>query len=161
VPSLYPAPSEHDIESFLGGLAPVPTHVTRLASAEPEREPTGVMIEFVTGDDSLAAILFADHDAVNFLGGAIAAVEAETIQETNGRSTLHDAAVDNFRAVADGIATTLNGNYTPAVRLADVHRLPGDLSDQIKQLWRKPQGKRAYRLSVDNYGAGTFILYLG
>ena len=50
---------------------------------------------------------------------------------------------------------------TPVVRMANVHRLPGDLSEEIKQLWRKPRGKRAYRITVDEYGAGNVILYLG
>ena len=119
------------------------------------------MLEYVTGDDSLAAIVFADHDAVNFLGGAIAAVEAETIQEMNNGSTLNDAAVDSFRAVADGIGTTLNGRVHARGPARRGPSAAGDLSDEIKQLWRKPQGKRAYRLSVDDYGAGTVILYLG
>ena len=161
MPSQYPAPSEQDLQSSVGALAPKPTHVARLASADPEREPTGVIIEYVTDGDALAAIAFCDHDVVNFLGGAIASVAAETVQEMNDKPALDDAAVDGFREVANGLGAALNGEYTPAVRLADVHRLPGDLSEGIKQLWRKPAAKRAYRLTVDDYGAGTVILYLG
>jgi hypothetical protein len=160
MPSLYPAPTEQTVEAFLGALAPVPTHVTRLASAEPEREPTGVMVEYVNADDTLAAIAFADHDAVNFVGGAIAAVEATSVQETNKKPALDDAAVASFRDVADGLGTALNSEYTPAVQLGELHRLPGELSEEIKQLWRKPRGKRAFRLAVDDYGTGTVIVYL-
>lgn len=160
MPSLYPAPTEQDVEAFLGGLSSSPTHVTRQQSAEPEREPTGVMVEYVAEDDSLAAIAFADHDAVNFVGGAIAAVEAATVQEVNSGSKLHDAAVESFREVANSLGVSLNGEYTPALRLANVHQLPGELSEEIKQLWRKPRGKRGYRVTVDEYGAGTVILYL-
>lgn len=161
MPSRYPAPSDHDLQLSLGPLAPKPTQVALLASADPEREPTGVMIEYVTDDDGLAAIAFCDHDVVNFVGGAIASVDVETVQEMNAKPTLNDAAVDGFREVANGLGTVLNGEYTPVVRLADVHRLPGELSDEIKQLWRKPAAKRAYRLTVADYGAGTVILYLG
>jgi hypothetical protein len=161
MPSLYPAPTEQTIEPLLGALAPTPTHVARLPSAEPEREPTGVMVEYVNEDDSLAAIAFADRDAVNFVGGAIAAVEAATIQEMNSSSTLNDAAVESFREVANDLVSSLNSAYTPTLGLADVHRLPGELSEEIKQLWRKPRGKRGYRVTVDDYGAGTLILYLG
>ena len=160
MPSLYPAPNEHDVEAILGGLATAATHVARAQSAEPDREPTGVILEYVTEDDSLAAIAFADHDVVNFMGGAIAAVEAATIQETNSGSKLHDAAVESFREVASGLGSGLNGDYTPALHLANVHQLPGELSEEIKQLWRKPRGKRAYRVTVDDYGSGTLILYL-
>ncbi|HUI49027.1 MAG TPA: hypothetical protein VL119_10045 [Acidimicrobiia bacterium] len=160
MPSLYPAPSEGDVEACLMGVASAPARVTRLQSAEPEREPVGVMVEYVTEGNTLAAIAFADHDAVNFVGGAVAAVEATTIQETNSASTLHDAAVDAFRRVADALGTGLNGDYTPAVHVAQVHQLPGELSEEIKQLWRAPRGRRAYRVTVDEYGAGTVILYL-
>jgi hypothetical protein len=160
MPSLYPAPTEQNVEAFLGALVSTAAHVTRLQSADPDREPTGAMIEYLAEDQTLAAIAFADHDAVNFVGGAIAAVEAATIQEANSASKLHDAAVEQFRQLALGLEGTLNGDYTPAVKLASVHQLPGELSEEIKQLWRKPRGKRAYRLTVDEYGAGTVILYL-
>jgi len=160
MPSLYPAPTEQNIEAFLGGLVSVPAHVVRLPSADPEREPTGVMVEFVTDDQSLAAIAFADRDAVNFVGGAIGTVEIASLQEKNTLQVLHDGAVEGFREVAVGLESTLNGEYTPAVKLATVHQLPGELSEEIKQLWRKPRGKRAYRLTVDDFGAGIVILYL-
>jgi hypothetical protein len=160
MPTHYPAPTEQEVETLLGGLSTSPTHVTRQPSAEPDREPTGVMVEYVGDGDALAAIAFCDHDAVNFVGGAIAAVESATIQEVNSGSTLHDAAVASFREAADRLVTGLNGEYTPVIRLAQVHQLPGELSEEIKQLWRKPGGKRAYRVTVDDYGAGTVILYL-
>ncbi len=83
MPSLYPAPTEQDVEAFLAALLSGAAHVARAQSAEPDREPTGVMIEYVTDDDAIAAIAFADHGAVNFLGGAIGAIEAATVQETD------------------------------------------------------------------------------
>jgi hypothetical protein len=161
MPSLYPAPSEQNVEAFLCGLVSAPTHVARVQSPQPEREPTGVIVEYVTESDTLAAIAFADHDAVNFLGGALASVEAASIQEVNGTAKLHDAALESFRGVADGLSANLNSAYTPSLRLAHVHQLPGELSDEIKQLWRAPRAKRGYRVTVDDYGSGTVILYLG
>ena len=160
MPSRYPAPSEQHVETFLSGLVPAPTHVARVPSPQPEREPTGIIAEYVNESDELAAIAFADHDAVNFVGGALAAVDAAAVQEVNGSAQLHDTAVERFRDVADGLAANLNSAYTPALRLAHVHRLPGELSDEIKQLWRDPRGKRGYRVTVDDYGSGTVILYL-
>jgi hypothetical protein len=159
MPSLYPAPSEQNIEAFLGGLVSNGTHVVRVPSPEPVREPTGLIAEYAT-DAALAVVAFADHDVVNFVGGAIAAVEAGTIQEISKRTTLDDTALESFRGVVDGLASSLNGEYTPAVRLADVHQLPGELSEDIKQLWRRPRGKRAYRVTVDDYGSGMVVLYL-
>ncbi len=160
MPSLYPAPSEQTIEAFLGGLVSNPTHVVRVPSPEPVREPTGVIAEYVNDVDSLALVAFADHDVVNFVGGAIAAVEAGAIQEISQRTTLDEAALESFRGVVDGLGSSFNGEYTPALRLSEVHQLPGELSEDIKQLWRRPRAKRAYRVTVDDYGSGMVILYL-
>jgi hypothetical protein len=159
MPSLYPAPSEQNIEAFLGGLVSNATHVVRVPSPEPVRELTGLIAAYVTDADSLA-VVFADHDVVNFVGGAIAAVEAGTIQEISKRTTRDDSAMQSFRAVVDGLGSSFNGEYTPPVRLSDVHQLPGELSEDIKHLWRRPRGKRAYRVTVDDYGSGMVILYL-
>src|SRR3954447_7703103 len=160
MPSFYPAPTERDIERMLATIARVPTPVTRQHPIEPQRQPTGVIVEYVTEDDSLGAIAFADHEAVNFLGGSIAAIESATMRETSRGSRLHSAAVDTFHEVAAGLSGCLNGDYTPALRVGNTHPLPGPLSDEIKQLWRTPGGKRAYRVAVDQYGSGTVILHL-
>jgi hypothetical protein len=160
MPSRYPAPSEHMLQSLLHELAATPMQVALLPTVGPQRSPTGIIVEYVSDGDTPAAIAFCDHDAVNFVGGAIASVDANTVRDMNHKPALNDAAVDGFREVADGLGAALNGEYTPAVRLADVHRLPGALSDGIKELWRNPAAKRAYRLTVDDYGAGTVILCL-
>ena len=160
MPSRYPAPGEHVLQSLVDRLAGTPVHVAVLPSVGPQREPTGIIVEYVSDGDTPAAIAFCDHDVVNFVGGAIASIDADTVRGTNHKPALNDAAVDAFREVADGLGAALNGEYTPAVRLADVHRLPGALSDGIKQLWRSPAAKRAYRITVDDYGAGTVILCL-
>jgi hypothetical protein len=159
--SRYPAPNEESVDAALGALVSAPHQVARVPSAEPEREPTGAVAEYVTTDgNTLAAIAFADRDAVNFVGGAVAAVEVETIQKVNGGGTLHDGALESFREIANSLGTCLNGDFTPPLQLSAVHRLPGELTEEIKQLWRKPGGKRGFRLTVNQYGSGTIILYL-
>jgi hypothetical protein len=158
--SRYPVPHEQKIEAALAVLAPTAGHVTRVQSAAPEREPTGVIAEYATPDHELGVLAFADRDAVNFIGGSIAAVEVETIRQVNGGGTLHDAAMEGFHEIANALGTCLNGDFTPPLELTAVHRLPGGLSEHIKDLWRKPAGKRGYRLTVNDYGSGTLILYL-
>jgi hypothetical protein len=41
-----------------------------------------------------------------------------------------------------------------------VHRLPGQIGDDVKELRRQPNGRRAYRVTVDDYGAGNMIVFL-
>ncbi len=157
----YPAPKDTTVEALLGGLVSVPTHVSRAPSADPERDAHGLFAEFVNDDDQVAALAFIDHDVVNYVGGVMAAVEVETLQEASAKSAMHEASVESFREVVNVFASCLNSDYTPNVRLANIHPMPNHaLTDEVKQLWRAPRGRRVYRVSVEDFGSGQIILYL-
>jgi len=155
----YPVPKEHVIESLLGGLASVPSHVTKAQAPDPERDARGVFAEFVTDEDELAVLAYADHDVVNYVGGAMVGLEVEGLQEAGEKAMLVDEGLEGFREVVNIFASCLNTDFTKHLRLADIHQLPGQLTDEVKQLWRQPHGRRAYRVTVDDYGAGVIILY--
>ena len=161
MPTTYPAPKDHAIEALLGGLVSVPSHVTRAQVADPERDARGLFAEFVTDNDELAVLAFADHDVVNFVGGAMVGHDVEALQEAGSKATLVDEGVEGFREVVNVFPSCLNCDFTPHLRLANVHLLPAQLQDEVKQLWRQPRGRRAYRVAVDDYGAGMMILYFG
>ena len=67
---------------------------------------------------------------------------------------------DGFREVVNVFSSCLNSKYTPHLRLSQVTALPGRLTDDVKQLWRKPRGRRAFAIDLDEYGPGTAILYM-
>jgi hypothetical protein len=161
MPSSFPAPAEHVIESLLAGLMTVPAQVTRAPATDPETDTTGVFAEFATDDDTLAVIAFADHDVVNFVGGALVGVDTSAMQDASGKAELLDETVDGFRRVAEALAATLNTDHTPALSLRGVHVLPQTLAEDVEELWRRPKGRRTYRVTVDDTGAGAIILYLG
>src|SRR5882724_13359766 len=161
MPSLYPVPKEVAVETLLGGLVSAPAHVTKQDAADPERDATGVFAEFVTDDSELAVLAFADPDLVNFVGGAIIEMPVETIREANDKGMLNDGCLDGFREVVNIFASCLNSKFTPHLRLSQVTVLPGQLNDDVKQLWRQPRGRRAFNIDLDEYGAGTAILYMG
>jgi len=155
----YPAPKEHTIESLLGGLVSVPSHVARAQVPDLERDARGVFAEFVTDDNHLAVLAFADHDVVNFVGGAMVGLEVEGLQDASGKAVLVDEGLEGFREVVNIFASCLSTDFTPHLRLTDITQLPGQLSDEVKQLWRQPRGRRAYRVTVDGFGSGFIILY--
>jgi hypothetical protein len=160
MPANYPAPADHAIETLFAGLVTVPTHVAAGAADDPGRDTTGIFAEFVTDDDELAALAYADHDVVNFVGGAMLGLEQEAMTDASEKSLVLDDGLEGFREVVNVFASCLNTDFTKHLRLRDVHRLPGQLGDDVKQLWRQPNGRRAYRVSVDDVGAGNLILYL-
>ena|SRR5689334_7303448 len=160
MPTSYPAPADHAIEALFAGLVSAPTHVAMGAADDPERDTTGIFAEFVTDDDELAALAYADHDVVNFVGGAMLGLEQEAMADASAKSLVLDDGLEGFREVVNVFASCLNTDYTKHLRLREVHRLPGQIGDDVKQLWRQPNGRRAYRVTVDDYGAGNLILYL-
>ena len=162
MPSLYPAPTEQNVEAFLGGLVVGARRTSpRLQSAEPEREPTGVMVEYVTESDD------ARRDRVRRSRRR----QLRRRRDRRGRGRDRPGGEQRRRS-----CTTRRGELPRGrgrARAEPQRRLhadrsgsrtctscPGELSDEIKQLWRKPGGKRGYRVTVDDYGAGTVILYL-
>jgi hypothetical protein len=155
----YPAPKEHTIESLLGGLVSVPAHIARAQAPDPERDARGVFAEFVNDDNQLAVLAFADLDVVNFVGDAMVGLEVEGLQDASEKAILVDESLEGFREVVNIFASCLNTQFTPHLRLTDITQLPGQLSDEVKQLWRHHRGRRAYRVTVDDFGSGVIILY--
>jgi hypothetical protein len=160
MPTNYPAPADHTIETLFAGLVTAPTQVAAGAADDPGPDTTGIFAEFVTDDDELAALAYADHDVVNFVGGAMLGLEQEAMTDASDKSLVLDDGLEGFREVVNVFASCLNTDFTKHLRLREVHRLPGQLGDDVKQLWRQPNGRRAYRVSVDDVGAGNLILYL-
>jgi hypothetical protein len=161
VPSLYPPPAESAMQSIFAGLVAATTQVSRTQAGDPERDATGVFAEWITDGDDLAVLGFADHKTVNFLGGAMMSLEPEPLTEDSDKGVLNADSVEGFQEVLNVLASSLNTDFTPHLRLRKVVQLPGQLDDDVKQLWREPRGRRAYQVNVDGFGEGTLIVYLG
>jgi hypothetical protein len=109
----------------------------------------------------LAALLYADAPAVDALGGSMLGLEAEAVAEAVEKAHVLDEAMEGVQEIANIFASCLNSDFTDHLRLREVHKLPGQLSDEVKQMWRAPRGRRSYRVEVPDFGDGNFILYLG
>lgn len=155
----YPAPKDASIEALLAGLVTAPTHVTRAQGADPHDDAAGTFAEFVTDDNELAVLAFADHKVVNFVGGAIVSLDLVAIQDASGTATVHEQGFEGFREVANSLAECLNSEFTATLRLGQLTQLPGQASDEAKALSGSPRGRRVYRVTVDDYGEGMVILY--
>jgi len=161
VATLYPAPSEPAVEALLGGLIAASAQVRRAPASDPERDSTGIFAEFLTDDDRLAVLGFADPETINVVGGTMLGLETDALKEANEKRLVLDDSLEGFHEVVNVFSSCLNTRFTPHLRLGEVHNLPGQLSEDVKRLWRQPRGRRSYRVSVDDFGNGTLILYLG
>jgi len=161
MPTTCPIPGDATIAAMLGAALSVPVQVAKGQAPEPERESRGVFAEFVGDDDQLAAVAYADRDVVNFVGGAKAGLDIAAIQETSEQGVLSDEGVAGFRDVITAFASCFNTDFTKTVRSSNVTILPGQLTDEVKALWRAPRGRRAFRVTVDDFGSGLIVLYIG
>ena len=159
MPTTIPVPTSDALIQMLSGLVSAPVDVTRTTVDDPERDARGIFAEYVTDADELSALAFADHRAVNFIGGALVGVDAETLLEASNKAVFAEAADEGFQEVVNILASCLNSEFTKHVRLAKVLELPGQLDDDVKELWRRPGGRQAFRIAVEDHGTGTLILY--
>ena len=113
------------------------------------------MVEYVTADDALAAIVFADHDVVNFVGGAIAAVEAATVQEVNSGVETARRGGGEFPRGRE------RSGHEPQQRVharrsgsRTCTSCPVSSARRSSSSGASPRGKRGYRVTVDDYGVG-------
>jgi hypothetical protein len=160
VATLYPAPSPAAIETLVAGLVSVPNQVKRAPADDPERDAAGVFAEYITDDDQLAILGFADHNAINFVGGAMLDLDCDALVDASAKGVVLDDGFEGFGEVLNVFASCFNTDYTPHLRLGSVHRLPGQLTDEVKQLWRQPRARRPYSVSIEDQGAGVLILYI-
>jgi hypothetical protein len=159
--SRFPAPTEQAIDAILDGLVTVRHQVNRAPAADPERDTTGVFAEFVTESGELGVLAFADHNVVNFVGGAISSVDVVELQEAGSKAVVDDDAFEGFREFANAFPSCLNSEFTPALHLSQSQRFPYEVSNAVKALWTKPAGRRSFRIGVNDFGEGAVILYFG
>jgi hypothetical protein len=160
MPTSFPAPPETAIEALLGSLVSAPTHVARTPVHDVDETMPGLLVEFLDEENALSVLAFADHDIVNYVGGAVSGVELERISAASGEKTVLDEGVEGLRPVLAALADCLNTEYTKSVRVGAVQALPAEPPEATTTLWQQPNGRRAYRVTVDEYGAGSLILYL-
>ncbi len=157
----YPVPTEQALQSLFADLASVDARVTRDTVGDPPRDATGVFAEYTTDEGELAVLGYADARVANSIGGALIEMPATSITEANENQVLLDGSLEGFQEVLNILSSCLNSDFTRHLKLRAMRRLPGQIDDDVKQLWRNPRGRRAYRIDVEDHGGGTLILYIG
>ena len=59
------------------------------------------------------------------------------------------------------MASCMNTDYTPHLKLSGVQAVPGQLTEEVKQLWRSPRGRIAFQVTLEGAAEGLLIFYLG
>lgn len=159
MPSTYPIPREKALERLLGGLVGIPVSVRRESFDDPQSETPGVYAEYVDDGERLGLVCFANHELVNGFGAALAELDASVAHEANERSVVHDECLEGFREVVNVLASGMNTDLTPHVRIQGVRAVPGEVPDAVHALRKRPAARCSYRIALDDFGVGRLILY--
>jgi hypothetical protein len=90
------------------------------------------------------------------VGAALVMVPAAVAEEDLGGDSLPDHHVESVTEVVNVFGRLLNSASTPHVRLAGLHRWPGELPAGVSGLLDAPEYRRDFVVTVEGYGEGRF-----
>jgi hypothetical protein len=107
-------------------------------------------------DDSgvLLAALPVDRALVPILGGALVMVPEVVVQETLRQGEIPGNLYENFWEVANIMASLLNKEGGPHVKLADRNEGYGTVEADVRALLEAPVRQRWFSVTVTGYGTG-------
>ncbi|TFH70702.1 hypothetical protein [Cellulomonas sp. HD19AZ1] len=156
---IVPLPSAKDVRELLEGLLGRSVDVrTGGAMVDPESEGGALVGLYVDRLLGLKAICLMDVPLSAYVGAAIGLVPAPTAQESAVSLMLEDFLEENAREVLNVVASLMNSEGTPHVRLDAVcsprEALPHDAKPWVRAYVRRLD----LDLTVDGYGSGGFSL---
>jgi hypothetical protein len=117
------------------------------------RDLTGDLLGRGTAVDK-AEDPMAPDDMVPILGGALVMVPEVVVQETLRLGEIPENLFENFWEVANIMASLLNKEGGPHVKLADRNEGLGTLEADVRALLDAPVRQRWFSVTVTGYGTG-------
>jgi len=158
VPAHYPVPIQEDVRDLLVDLLGRGVAADKVPALELEEDVPAAIAEFVTDADETACLCIIDGKFGVRVGAALVMVPSTVAEESVTKNELPDHHLENVREVVNIFGRMLNSASTPHVRLADLHRWPGELPEGVTALLAAPEYRRDFAVQVDGYGEGRFSL---
>lgn len=154
----YPVPIQEDVRDLLVDLLGRGVATDKVSPLELDEEAPAAIAEFVTDDDQTACLCIIDGRFAVRVGAALVMVPSNVAEEDVSKGEMPDHHLENVREVVNIFGRMLNSASTPHVRLADLHRWPGELPEGVTSLLERPEYRRDFAVAVDGYGEGRFSL---
>lgn len=158
MPAHYPVPIQEDVRDLLVDLLGRGVAADKVPPLELDDEQPAAIAEFVTDDDQTACLCVIDGRFAVRVGAALVMVPSNVAEEDVAKGELPDHHLENVREVVNIFGRMLNSASTPHVRLADLHRWPGELPEGVTALLAGPEYRRDFAVAVEGYGEGRFSL---
>jgi hypothetical protein len=148
-----PLPIQESIRDLTGDLLGRGTAVDK---AEDAMEPDAMAAVGGYRDKAgtLLAALPVDRALVPILGGALVMVPEVVIAETLRKDDIPENLYENFWEVANIMASLLNREGGPHVKLADRYEGYDAATADMRALLEAPVRQRWFSVTVDGYGTG-------
>ncbi|MDQ2650674.1 MAG: hypothetical protein M3Z03_14145 [Actinomycetota bacterium] len=154
----YPVPIQEDVRDLLVDLLGRGVAADKVSPLELDDETPAAIAEFVDDDDRTACACIVDDRFAVRVGAALVMVPSNVAEEDLATGELPDNHLENVREVVNIFGRMLNSASTPHVRLAELHRWPGELPPGVVQLLEAPEYRRDFAVAVEGYGEGRFSL---
>ena len=154
----YPVPIQEDVRDLLVDLLGRGVAADKVSPIELEDDAPAAIAEFVTDADETACLCIIDGRFAVRVGAALVMVPSNVAEEDVAKGEMPEHHLENVREVVNIFGRLLNSASTPHVRLAGLHRWPGELPSGVEQLLGGPEAGRDFAVAVEGYGEGRFSL---
>jgi hypothetical protein len=154
----YPVPIQEDVRDLLVDLLGRGVAADKVSPLELDGDVPAAVAEFVDDEDRTACVCIVDDRFAVRVGAALVMVPSNVAEEDLARGDLPDNHLENVREVVNIFGRMLNSASTPHVRLAQLHRWPGELPNGVVELLGAPEYRRDFAVAVEGYGEGRFSL---
>lgn len=154
----YPVPIQEDVRDLLVDLLGRGVAADKVSPLELDDEAPAAVAEFVDDEDRTACLCIVDDRFAVRVGAALVMVPSNVAEEDLAKGELPDNHLENVREVVNIFGRMLNSASTPHVRLAELHRWPGELPAGVVELLEAPEYRRDFAVAVEGYGEGRFSL---
>jgi hypothetical protein len=150
----HPVPIQEDIRDLLGDLLGCGIAVDKTAPLELDEGTPGVVASYVTADGDVGALCVLDASCVVLVAAALVMVPPTVAKEQVSAGSIEENHLDVAHEVVNVLARLLNTPRTPHLRLEALHRVPGELPDQVAALLASPEFRRDFVATIEGYGEG-------
>jgi hypothetical protein len=151
-------PIQEDVRDLLVDLLGRGVAADKVPTLELDEDSPAAVAEFVDDDDRTACVCIIDGPFAVRVGAALVMVPSNVAEEDLAAGGLPEHHLENVREVVNIFGRMLNSASTPHVRLAELHRWPGDLPAGVAQLLDAPEYRRDFVVTVEGYGEGRFSI---
>jgi hypothetical protein len=157
----YPVPIQEDVRDLLVDLLGRGVAADKVGQLELDEEVPAAIAEFVDDTDQTACLCVIDGAFAIRVGAALVMVPSTVAEEDMKSGELPERHLENVREVVNIFGRMLNSASTPHVRLAELHRWPGEVPPGVVGLLDAPEYRRDFVVTVEGYGEGRFSLLVG